>query len=121
MPMRLASGPEPLSKLTDALDEREPGAHRPLGVVLMGSRIAKINQHAVTHVFGDVAVEPGDRLGDGSVIGTEHFAQILGIEAGGKRGRTRQIAEHHRQLAALGAGLESSERQMSARCRPAMP
>ena len=70
----------------------------------MRLRIAEIDQHPVAHVFGDKAVEPGDHLGDGAVIGGDDLAQILGIEPRGERGRADQIAEHHRQLPAFGIG-----------------
>ncbi len=46
------------------LDHREAGAHRPLGIVFVGARIAEINQHAVAHVFGDEAVEAAHRFSD---------------------------------------------------------
>ena len=46
----------------DRLDHRQPGAHRPLGIVLMRLRIAEIDQHPVAHVLGDKAVEAADRL-----------------------------------------------------------
>ena len=46
----------------------------------MRLRVAEINQHAVAHVLGDKAIEPGDDLGDGAVIGGDDLAQILGIE-----------------------------------------
>jgi len=52
----------------------------------MGSRIAKIDEHAVAHIFRDIAVKAGDHLGDGFVIGAEDLAQILGVEAGGECG-----------------------------------
>jgi hypothetical protein len=68
---------------SDALDKRQPGAHRALSVVLMCSRVAEINEPAVAHIFRDIAPEAGDHLGDCLVIGAEHLAQILGIEAGG--------------------------------------
>jgi CHASE2 domain-containing sensor protein len=86
----------------DRLDDREPGAHRPLGIVLMRLRISEINQHAVAHILGDKAVKAADGVGDAAVVGADDLAQILGIEARGQRRRTNQIAEHHRQLAALG-------------------
>jgi hypothetical protein len=54
------------------------GSNRPLGIVLMRSRIAEIDRHAVAHVLGDEAIEPGDPLGDGAVIGRDDLAQILG-------------------------------------------
>ena len=48
----------------DRLDHREPGAHGPLGIVLMRLRLAEIDQHPVAHVFGDEAVEMADRIAD---------------------------------------------------------
>ena len=37
------------------LDQLEPGAHRPLGVVLVRLRPAEVGEHAIAHVLGDVA------------------------------------------------------------------
>ena len=58
-------------KSADRLDHRQPGAHRPLGIVLVRLRIAEIDQHAVAHVFGDKAVEAADGVGDSAVIGAD--------------------------------------------------
>jgi hypothetical protein len=55
----------------DRFYHRETGAHRPLGIVLMRSRIAEIDQHPVAHEFGDKAFEPGDGRGDRVVIGAD--------------------------------------------------
>ena len=85
----------------DSVDRAQPRAHRPLGVVLMRLRVAEIDQHAVAHVPGDKAVEPGDHLGDRAVIRGDDLAQILGIEPRRERGRADQVAEHHRQLPAF--------------------
>ena len=65
----------------DRVDDGEPGSHRPLGVVLMGFRVAEINQHPIAHEFGDKPGEAGNGVGDAAVIGADHLAQILGIEA----------------------------------------
>ena len=92
---------------TDRIDGTEPGADRPLGIVLMRLRIAEINQHAVAHVLGDEAIEPGDDLGDGTVIGADNLTQILRVMPGRERRRADQVAEHHRQLAAFGIGGSS--------------
>jgi hypothetical protein len=56
--------------------------------------IAEINQHAVAHILGNKAAKAGDGVGDAAMIGADDLAQILGIEAGGQRRRTDQIAEH---------------------------
>ena len=90
------------------LDERKAGAHRPLGIVLVRLRVAEIDQHAVAHVLGDKAVEAADRLGDAAVIGADHLAQVLGIEPRRERRRADEVAEHHRQLPALGRGSRTA-------------
>jgi hypothetical protein len=87
---------------TDSVDHVQPRPDRPLGIVLMRSRVAEIHQNAVAHVFRDKSIEPGDNLGNGAVIGADDLAQILGIEARREFGRADQVAEHHRQLATLG-------------------
>ncbi len=78
----------------DRVDDGEPGPQRPLGIVLMRLRIAEI--------LGDKTGVPGDRIGDATLIGADHLAQILGIVARRQCRRADQIAEHHRQLAPLG-------------------
>ena len=69
--MRTASG-------SDSVDDTEPCPDRPLGIVLMGSRVAEIDQDTVAHVLGDKAIESGDDSGDRAVIGGDDLAQILG-------------------------------------------
>ena len=59
MPIRTRNVTRP-DRFRDSLDHREAGANRPFGIVLMGLRVPEINQHAITHVFGDEAIEPGD-------------------------------------------------------------
>jgi hypothetical protein len=88
---------------TDSVDRAQPRPDRPLGIVLMRSRVTEIDQNAVAHVFRDKAIELGNDPGDGAVIGGDDLAQILGIELRRQRRRANQIAKHHRQLSALGS------------------
>ncbi len=88
---------------SDIGDDVEAGAHRPLGIVFVGLRIAEVNQHAVAHVFGDETVEAAHCLGDRPVIGADHLAQLFEVEPRRQRRRADQVAEHHRQLPALRA------------------
>jgi hypothetical protein len=67
----------------------------------MGLRIAKIDQHAVAHVFRDKPGEAGDGVGDTAVIGADNLAKILGIESRRQRRRADKIAKHNGQLAPL--------------------
>ena len=64
----------------DCVDDGEPGADSPLGVIFVRLGLAEIDQHAVAHVLGDKAGEARDRVGDTTVIGADHLAQILGVE-----------------------------------------
>ena len=73
----------------DRIDDAEPRADCPLGIVLMRPRVTEIDQHAVAHVFGDKAVEAGDDRGDRTVIGGDDLAQILGIEPRGQSSSSR--------------------------------
>jgi hypothetical protein len=77
----------------DRVDDREPGADRPLGIVLMRLGIAEINEHAVAHILGDKAAKPTDGVGNAAMVGADDLAQILGIEARRQRRRADQVAE----------------------------
>ena len=58
----------------------EPGAHRPLGLVLVRPRPAEIGQHTVAHELGDVALQPRDLRGDRVLVGPDDLAQLLRVE-----------------------------------------
>ena len=85
----------------DRLDQLEAGAHRPLGVVLVRLRPAEVGEHAVAQVFCNVAVEAADHLRARRLVRAHDFTQVLGVEPRRQRGRPNEIAEQHRQLAAL--------------------
>ncbi len=95
---QLEIGPQ----ISYSLDQREPGAHGLLGVILVRLGIAEIEENAITHVAGDDALIAADDLRDASVISPDHSAKILRVEAGRKRRRSHQVAKHHRQLSPLG-------------------
>ena len=48
-------------QLGHRLDDVETGPHRPLGFVLMGARVAEIDQDAIAHILRDKAVVAPDR------------------------------------------------------------
>ena len=87
------------------LDQRQTGPHRPLGIVLVGARIAEIGEHPVAHVLGDKPAATLDDRGGAAVIAADHRPQILRVEPRRQRRRADQIAEQHRQLPPLGLGL----------------
>ena len=104
MPTRTCSGdPAAVFSFGTAATSARPALHRALGVVLMGLRIAEIGEHAVAHVFGDeAAVALRSTSAQHVVIGRDDLSHVLGVEPRRQRGRADEVAEHHRELAALG-------------------
>ena len=77
-------------------DQLQPRPDRPLGIILMRLRIAKIHQHTVAHVLRHEAVETAHDLGDAFVIGRNDLAQVLRVHASGERRRAHQVARTSR-------------------------
>ena len=102
MPTRVCSGALGLQR-SHRCDQLQPRPHRPLGVVLMGLRIAEIDEHAVAHVFRHEPAEALHGLGDAFLIGRNDLAQVLRVHARRERRRADKVREHHRDLAAFGA------------------
>ena len=107
MPIRTASStPGGLRdrgiQLRHRIDDIETRPHRTLGLVLMGARVAEIDEDAVAHVLRDKAVVAPDRGTAPALKRRDHIAQIFGVHPGGECGRSHQVAKHHGQLAALG-------------------
>ncbi len=73
--------------------------------MLMSLWIAEIGQHTVAHVLRDKAAVALDQFGAAAVIGADDAPQILGVEPRRQRRRAHEIAEHHRELTALGGIL----------------
>src|SRR5215831_9734549 len=63
--------------------------------------IAEVDQQAIAQILGDVAVKALDHLGTRGLIRQDHVAQLFRIQLAGQRRRVDQIAEQHRELAAL--------------------
>ncbi len=84
------------------VEDRQTGANRALGIPFLRIRVTEIDEHAVAHELGDVAVVAPDGVADRLLIAADHVAHVFGIELRRKPRRIREIAEHHRQMAALG-------------------
>src|SRR6516165_11033138 len=80
-----------------------------LGIMLVGLGIAEIGEHAVTHVLGHETTGLGDYLGAPSVISADDLPQLLGVEPGRQCGGADEVAEHDRNLAALGFGERAAD------------
>jgi hypothetical protein len=104
----------------DSIGHAQPRPDRPLGIVLMGSRVAEIGENPVAHVFCNEAIKPGNYFSDRAVVGGDDLAQILWIDARREFGRADEVAEHHRQLPSLGSrrrrGLLNCSIGLAAQC-----
>ena len=84
------------------IEERQSGTHGPFGVILVGARVSEVSKHSIAHVAGHETVESLDGGFCSILVAAIDLAHLLGIEMLGELGGTDEIAEHHRQLAALG-------------------
>ena len=84
-----------------ALD-RQRRARRAFGIVLLRDRIAEQRHQPVAELLGDVAAHLRHRRRSGIEISADQIAPLLGVELRGNAGRADKIAEHHREIAALG-------------------
>ena len=71
----------------------------------MRSRIAKVHEHAVAHVFRYEPAERLHRLGDALLIGGDDLAQVLRVHTRRECCRTDEVREHDRDLTTLGSVL----------------
>ena len=62
-------------------DQLQPGAHRPLGVILMGLGVAKVDKHAVAQILRHEAAEAAHGLSDAFMVGRDDFAQVFRVHA----------------------------------------
>ena len=83
------------------LGKREPGAHRSLRVVFVGTRIPEIREDGVAHVLRDVAVLELDRFRARLAAASDRLPHFLGIKSRGQSCRTDEVGKHDRQLPPL--------------------
>ena len=84
------------------LDNAQAGPDRPLGLIVMGLRVTKVDEQPVAQMLRDLAPKALDHLRTGGLVGLEHRQQVFRIELASERCRAHQIADQHRELAAFG-------------------
>jgi hypothetical protein len=100
--IRPSGGPAGAKRGHD-VESRLHGAAR---VVLVGLRIAEVDEQAIAQVLRNLAFEAANDLGAAALVLSHDRARVLGIEPGGQRRRSDQITEHHGELTALALGGE---------------
>jgi hypothetical protein len=94
-------------QLRHRIDDIETHPHRTLGLVLMGPRVAEIDEDAVAHVLRDKAVVAPDRRAAAVLIRRDDVAQIFGsipVESAVDPTRSQNITVSWRRSAWVGAG-----------------
>ena len=81
--------------------DRQASPDRPFRVVLARGGPAEVDEQAIAEFPGDVAAEAPDGAGGGLLVLRDEVAPLLGVELLRERRRADQVAEEHRQLAAL--------------------
>ena len=94
----------------DDLDQLEPGADGPLGVVLARDRRAPDRHHRVADELLDRPAVAVDNAARRVEVAREQVAHLLGIAVLGKRGEAHEVAEEHRDEPPLGLRLRASRR-----------
>ena len=83
-------------------NQAQPGMHAAQGIVFMRHRPAKVHQHPVAEILGNMARVLVNHRGGGGLVGPHDLPQVFGVELLREPGRVREIAEHHRQLSPFG-------------------
>ncbi len=86
------------------VEDRKPGAHRSLRIVLPRGRPAEVDEQAVPHLLGDVSAPRGDGGARGLLILLYHVAPLFRIELLRERRRADEITEEHGQLSPFAGG-----------------
>ena len=98
----------------DLLDDRQPGVHGAVRVVLVRPRVAEVRQQPVAGPLRDPAVVALDRPGARVLVRRQDLAEVLGPERLSQRRRPDHVAEHDRQVATLCAVVGTGGRERTA-------
>ena len=98
------------------LHDAQPGAHRPLGVVLVRGRHPEDPDHGVADELLDGAAVGLDHLAGGRVVGAQDGVDVLGVGGLAHRREGDEVAEERGDdLALLGCGGGRSQARAAVR------
>ena len=84
MPSRTASatphGLQSAIQGAHGLDDPQARVHGALGIIFMGTGIAKVDEQAIAELLRDVPLKALDVLGGGLLVGAHHLTQVFGVE-----------------------------------------
>ena len=100
MPIRTCNGGVYANWL-DRRDDLQSAAHGTHRILVMRSRIAKVHQHAITQILGNMPLVARNDLVTGGLIGSHASMIVLGVELLREGRGPDQVNELDRQLAPL--------------------
>src|SRR5262249_22238922 len=83
------------------IDQSEACADRSLRVVVVGARISEVDEQPIAKILRDVPAMAINHAGRHVLVAAHRLAPLLRIEPAREPCRADQVAEEHRQLAAL--------------------
>ena len=95
---------EPGMQLPHRVHQPEAGADRPLGVIVMGARVAEVDHDPFPTILDDMAIKIPDDAGTRLLVGTEHGMEIFRVQGAGRRGSDDEVAKHDRELTPFSVG-----------------
>ena len=90
-----------LVELRYGIKNPQAGAGSTLRIVVVGLGIAEESHHAIAKVLGDMPAEALDCLRRRMMISGDDLAPLFGIKTACYLRRADEVAEEHRQMAAL--------------------
>jgi hypothetical protein len=77
----------------ESLNDAQARAHGTLCIVFVRPWIAKIDQHPIAQILGDMPVKALHDLGTDRMIGSYHRAQLFEVQMYGKSGRIDEVTK----------------------------
>ena len=95
---------QPGIQCAHGLQDAQCRTHGALRIVFVRLRKAKVDQHAIAEILGDIAIKALDNASTGLLVCPDDLPQVFRVELAGEPGGIRQVTEHHRELAPFGVG-----------------
>src|SRR5206468_12667652 len=91
-------------ELSERFYNLKAGAYRPLGIIVMGLWIAKVDDDFLTAILGDMALKMLDDAGARLLVGTDHGIEVFRIQVPGQWEICHKFAKHDGELAPFSVG-----------------
>src|SRR5262245_21001797 len=88
-------------EVSHAIEDTQASPYCSLGVIFMGMGIPKVHQQSIAQELSGVSFIALDDFSTSSLIGTDDFSILFGVELGGEFRGIDQVDEHDGELTAF--------------------